>query len=75
MICPGVWTSHTGKTSCVTGFSPLHHHDIFRGFSFLSICHVLGKTSVCYLGNVKDALLTKVLKLVLVSTINIFKIT
>ena len=22
---PGVWTSHTGQTGCVTGFSPLRH--------------------------------------------------
>ena len=25
MSSPGVWTSHTGQTGCVTGFSPLRH--------------------------------------------------
>ena len=86
MSRPGVWTSHTGHTSCVTGFSPsrhsraqtvcistgqngarltkmareeiglqprsqviLHHaqQDFrARGFSFLSIFRVPGKTAI-----------------------------
>ena len=26
MSRPGIWTSHTGQTGCVTGFSPSRHY-------------------------------------------------